>query len=92
MLGLATKKLIGIAERQVEKSDDGSCDLPQAIAMHILKSLVHDATLSLSIQPWIESIVTLCIDSFTHQHWSIRNAALQVGFESKMEAVAFPIQ
>ena len=77
-MGLATKRLIGVAGRPLEKNDDLTCDLPQPIAMHILQSLVHNATLSVSILPWIESIVGLCIDSFAHPHWSIRNAALQV--------------
>ena len=67
-----------MAGRSVEETVDDGCDLPQSVAMHILQSLVHDATLSVSILPWIEAIVGLCIDSFAHPHWSIRNAALQV--------------
>jgi len=78
-VGLATGRLIGIAGRPVEEKDV-TCDLPQPIAMHMLQSLVHDASLSVSILPWMESIVRLCIDSFAHPHWSIRNAALQVRF------------
>lgn len=81
MLAIATRRLISVAQRPVELSDheDDLCDLPQSVAMHLLKSLVHDASLSVGLQPELmEPIVKLSVDSFTHPHWSVRNAALQL--------------
>lgn len=70
-----------MAQRSVEV-DNGQgdiCDLPQSVAMHLLKSLVHDASLNIALQPdLMEPIVRLSVDSFAHPHWSVRNAALQL--------------
>ncbi len=70
-----------MAQRPVEMNigQDDVCDLPQSVAMHLLKSLVHDASLSVGLQPdLMEPIVRLSVDSFAHPHWSVRNAALQL--------------
>ena len=70
-----------MAQRPVEVIDgqDDVCDLPQSVAMHLLKSLVHDSSLSVGLQPELmEPIVKLSVDSFAHPHWSVRNAALQL--------------
>lgn len=98
---MATRRLIGVAQRPVEMNDgqDDVCDLPQSVAMHLLKSLVHDSSLCVGLQPELmEPIVRLSVDSFTHPHWSVRNAALQlhgsviprlIGLSSKTTAELF---
>lgn len=81
LLVVATKRLINVAQRPVDMNErqDDVCDLPQSVAMHLLKSLVHDASLSVGLQPELmEPIVKLSVDSFAHPHWSVRNAALQL--------------
>ena len=76
---MTTKRLIALAERPVDEAEADDCtDLPQSIAIHILKSLVHDASLSNNMQPFMESIVKVSISTFAHPRWSIRNAALQL--------------
>ncbi len=83
---LAVQRLISIAQRPVTESveagtePDGSCDLPQALAMHLLKGLVHDASLSTALlhPELMEPIFRLSIELFDHPHWAIRNAALQL--------------
>lgn len=78
---MTTKRLITVAQRpfDVNEKQDDICDLPQSVAMHLLKSLVHDASLSVGVQPELmEPIVKLSVDSFSHPHWSVRNAALQL--------------
>lgn len=81
LLVMTTKRLITVAQRpfDVNEKQDDICDLPQSVAMHLLKSLVHDASLSVGVQPELmEPIVKLSVDSFSHPHWSVRNAALQL--------------
>ena len=81
LLVVATRRLINVAQRPVYMNEgkDDVCDLPQSVAMHLLKSLVHDASLSVGLQPELmEPIVKLSVDSFAHPHWSVRNAALQL--------------
>lgn len=78
---MTTKRLINVAQRPFDMNEmqDDVCDLPQSVAMHLLKSLVHDASLSVGMQPELmEPIVKLSVDSFAHPHWSVRNAALQL--------------
>ena len=75
---LAVGRLIGVAQRPVEAAMPGS-DLPQAIAIHLLKGLVHDASLMAGLRTdLMDPIVRLAVDSFSHPHWSVRNAALQL--------------
>ncbi len=81
MLVLATKWLINVAQRPVDLNEDqdDANDLPQSVAIHILKSLVHDASLSVVLQPdMMDLIFKLSVNSFSHSHWSVRNAALQL--------------
>lgn len=81
LLAVATCKLVSIAQRPVVVDEDEQeiRDTPQALAIHILKSLVNDASLSGGLQPELMvPIIRLSIDSFSHPDWSIRNAALQL--------------
>lgn len=81
LLAIATRRLINVAQRPFELNDGQNdvCDLPQSVAMHLLKSLVHDSSLCVGLQPELmEPIVRLSVDSFAHPHWSVRNAALQL--------------
>ena len=78
---MATSRLIAVGQRPVVVNEDEAeiRDMPQALAMHILKSLVNDASLSGGMQPELMvPIIRLSIDSFSHPDWSIRNAALQL--------------
>ena len=78
LLELAVGRLIGVAQRPVEVAMPGS-DLPQAIAIHLLKGLVHDASLMAGLRTdLMDPIVRLAVDLFSHPHWSVRNAALQL--------------
>lgn len=83
---LTVQRLIRVAQRPVvdpseaESQADAICDLPQALAMHLLKGLVHDGSLGSALldQGLLESITRLSIDLFDHPNWSVRNAALQL--------------
>ena len=83
LISVAVKRLIDVAQRPLETGErepDGTCDLPQALAMHLLKGLVHDSSLTnaLLLPDLMEPIVRLSVELFDHPHWAVRNAALQL--------------
>ena len=47
-------------------------DMPQSHALHILKVLVHDSSLSFDIVQYCDEILICCVKSFSSESWSIR--------------------
>ncbi|CAB4056617.1 unnamed protein product [Lepeophtheirus salmonis] len=47
-------------------------------ALHILKSLVNNSSISSGISPFLEKLFICCVNNFSSDSWGIRNASLQL--------------
>ena len=73
LLSKSIQKLINIASKPVSTSAE-LYDMPQSHALHILKALVHDSSLSFDIVQYCDSILICCVNNFSSISWSIRFA------------------
>jgi len=85
LLPLAIKWLLHIStdethneDEEIEGDVDETKDVPLSHSLHILQGLVHDASISQDISPYIPDIVATCITSFSNRSWAVRNAGLQL--------------
>uniref|UniRef100_T1IPS1 Uncharacterized protein n=1 Tax=Strigamia maritima TaxID=126957 RepID=T1IPS1_STRMM len=78
LLDTCIDDLIGIATTSLTFYELDVTDLPQTHAIHIIRALVHDSSLSQAVLPHMTNVIKLCIDSFASSTWSLRNAALQL--------------
>ena len=53
-------------------------DVPATHALHILQGLVHDTNCSKDINKHLVAITSTCINCFSSDNWSVRNASLQL--------------
>ncbi|MPC10267.1 Thyroid adenoma-associated [Portunus trituberculatus] len=58
--------------------ESGTTDAPQALALHVLQSLVLHSPLSPFLRPHLTSLTSTCLHAFASLSWAIRNAALQL--------------
>lgn len=76
--------LIQIAQSPITNDDDDDVtmqekiDLPQANAMHVLRSILGTSVLSQMNYKTAEILFPICLNGFTSTHWQIRNASLQL--------------
>ena len=71
LLTKAIRKLVGIANKPVDDTAE-LFDMPQSHALHILKILVHDSSLSADILKYCDEILICCVNHFSSNSWSIR--------------------
>ncbi|XP_022256131.1 thyroid adenoma-associated protein homolog isoform X2 [Limulus polyphemus] len=71
-------ELFRIIHHPLPASVNQCADLPQAQALHILRELVSNASLSKHILTFLDEIIPTCIDGFSSHSWGVRNGALQL--------------
>ena len=71
LLSKAIVKLIEIANKPVNVITE-IYDMQQAHALHILRVLVHDSSLSFDIVQFCGDILVCCVEHFSSESWSIR--------------------
>ena len=71
LLYKAIKSLIDVASKPVNALTE-LYDMPQSHALHILKVLVHDSSLSFDIVQYCDKILICCVNCFSSNSWSIR--------------------
>ncbi|XP_065564093.1 uncharacterized protein LOC136029548 isoform X2 [Artemia franciscana] len=77
LVAYAMERLIKIASQE-PTSSNSHLDMVQAQALHIIKSLVEDASMSKFIYPCCGRLFGICVDHFSSPFWTIRNASLQL--------------
>ncbi|CAL4256102.1 unnamed protein product, partial [Meganyctiphanes norvegica] len=76
LIDTTVKRLIHIAN--LDNVDDGIFDASPALSLHILQSLVLNASLAHNLQDHLPNIAITCITAFSSSSWGKRNAALQL--------------
>ena len=71
LLSKAIQKLINIANKPINVMQE-LYDMPQSHALHILRVLVQDSSLSFDVVQYCDEILVCCVDNFTSDSWSIR--------------------
>ena len=71
LLVKAIQKLIVIADKPIDHASE-IFDMPQSHALHILRVLVHDRSLSSDILKYCDEILMCCVNHFSSDSWSIR--------------------
>ncbi|XP_045130483.1 uncharacterized protein LOC123515715 [Portunus trituberculatus] len=78
LLTTTVASLTTTACSQVGMDESGTTDAPQALALHVLQSLVLHSPLSPFLRPHLTSLTSTCLHAFASLSWAIRNAALQL--------------
>ncbi|XP_040577001.1 uncharacterized protein [Lepeophtheirus salmonis] len=76
LLETSIKKLLDIASSPTLTYE--SMDSSASHALHILKSLVNNSSISSGISPFLEKLFICCVNNFSSDSWGIRNASLQL--------------
>ena len=76
MLAITTLKLIDIAAKPVDDAIE-LFDMPQSHALHILRTLVHESSLSSDILKYCDEILICCVNRFSSNSWAIRLSKLR---------------
>ena len=71
LVAYAMERLIKIASQE-PTSSNSHLDMVQAQALHIIKSLVEDASMSKFIYPCCGRLFGICVDHFSSPFWTIR--------------------
>ena len=77
LLSFAVQRLLEIASVKDDQGTEAE-DSPVSHSIHILKCLVQDANIARDISPHITEIASVCLDTFSSNSWSVRNAGLQL--------------
>ena len=76
MLAITIEKLIDIAAKPVDDAIE-LFDMPQSHALHILRTLVHESSLSSDILKYCDKILICCVNRFSSNSWAIRLSKLR---------------
>ena len=76
MLAITIQKLIDIAAKPVDDAIE-LFDMPQSHALHILRTLVHESSLSSDILKYCDKILICCVNRFSSNSWAIRLSKLR---------------
>ncbi|XP_068212279.1 tRNA (32-2'-O)-methyltransferase regulator THADA-like [Palaemon carinicauda] len=76
LIDTTVRRLMEIIETEYEEQN--TMDYPPVLALHILHSLVLNASLAHNLVQHMPSITMTCLKAFTSDSWALRNAALQL--------------
>lgn len=72
LVKMVVSRLVVLAEAPVPSEEAGLSDLPQAQALHFLRTLLQDASLRQHVAPFISQVAILCFENLNSPIWTIR--------------------